>query len=375
MLTFIYFHMPFIRDIVNFLHTIASPELQEHYDNAGLLTGELGWECRGVLCSLDVTEQVIQEAIDKNINLIVAHHPVIFKGLKKLTGSGHVERTVIKAVKHDIAIFSIHTNLDNVITGVNGRIADKLALKNREILAPLESGLIKLVSYVPHAQLEQVLNAVFAAGAGSIGEYGECSFAAQGTGTFKGKPGTNPFVGTPGVRHSEPETRFEVVVPAYLQRQVVSALLAAHPYEEVAYDLLPLKNSSRHEGSGLSGRIDPAMPEMEFLALLKSAFHLAVIRHTPLTGRPISKVAVCGGAGSFLLGKAMSAGADVYITADMKYHEFFEADGRILVCDIGHFESEQFTVDLLNEVLEEKFPTFAVLKSAVRTNPVHYYLG
>jgi len=367
--------MPLIRDIADFLNTIAPPALQESYDNVGLLTGDPGWNCTGVLCTLDVTEEVIEEAIRRQLNLVVAHHPLIFKGLKKLTGSGPVERTVIKAIKNDIAIFAIHTNLDNVIGGVNGRIADVLGLSNRQILAPSEVGLIKLICFVPDAQLEQVRNAVFAAGAGSIGKYSECSFAASGHGTFKGGAGTNPFVGTPGERHTEPETRFEVILPAYQQNRVVSAMVSAHPYEEVAYDLLPLKNSNQEEGSGLIGILHQPMTEAEFLSMLKSHFNLEALRHTPLTGRLISKVAVCGGAGSFLLARAKSAAAQVYITADMKYHEFFEADGQLLVCDIGHFESEQFTVDLLIEVLEEKFPTFAVLKSAVRTNPVHYYLG
>src|SRR6478609_10445358 len=207
--------MPLIRDITEFLHSIAPPQLQESYDNAGLLTGNPGWECRGVLCTLDVTEDVVGEAINKNINLIVAHHPIIFRGLKKLTGSGYVERTIIRSIKNDIAIFAIHTNLDNIFDGVNGRIADLLGLTDRQILSPLEQGLLKLVSFVPHAQLEQVRDAIFAAGAGTIGQYSECSFSVSGTGTFKGDADTNPFAGTPGVRHQEPETRFEVIIPSY----------------------------------------------------------------------------------------------------------------------------------------------------------------
>ena len=367
--------MQLIGTITRFLESIAPPQLQESYDNAGLLTGNAAWECRGVLCTLDVTEEVIDEAISRNVNLVIAHHPIIFKGLKKLTGSGYVERTIIRAIKNDIAIFAIHTNLDNVISGVNARIADLLGLTNRKTLSPMEGNLLKLISYVPHAQLDQVRDAMFAAGAGTIGEYGECSFSVPGTGTYKGSQNTNPFAGTPGIRHEEPETRFEVILPGYLQEKVISALLSSHPYEEVAYDLVALKNASDRHGSGLIGKLNGEVGEAEFLALLKAKFGLTVIRHTPLTGRSIQDVAVCGGAGSFLLGRAKAAGAQVYITADMKYHEFFDADGQLLVCDIGHFESEQLTVDLLKEVLEEKFPTFAVLKSAVLTNPVHYYLG
>jgi dinuclear metal center YbgI/SA1388 family protein len=367
--------MRLIGHITRYLESVAPPQLQESYDNAGLLTGNPDGECRGVLCTLDVTEEVIQEAIDNNINLVVAHHPIIFRGLKKLTGSGYVERTIIRAIKNDIAIFAIHTNLDNVINGVNGRIADLLGLRNRKVLLPIEGGLVKLISYVPHAQLDQVRDAIFEAGAGTIGDYAECSFSVGGTGTYKGNDNTQPFAGTPGLRHEEPETRFEVILPAHLQGNVVSALIAVHPYEEVAYDLVPLKNTSNQQGSGLVGNLEQELDEAEFLALLKSRFGLTVIRHTPLTGRSVNTVALCGGAGSFLVSRAKASGAQVYITADMKYHEFFDADGALLLCDIGHFESEQFTVDLLKEVLEEKFPTFAVLKSAVKTNPVNYYLG
>ncbi|HSB93372.1 MAG TPA: Nif3-like dinuclear metal center hexameric protein [Flavitalea sp.] len=367
--------MQLISNIVSYLDSIAPPQLQESYDNAGLLTGDLNWECRGVICTLDVTEEVIEEAIRQNINLVIAHHPVIFRGLKKLTGSSYVERTIIKAVKNDIAIFAIHTNLDNIIGGVNGRIADLLGLNDRKVLAPFEGNFLKLVIYVPNAQLNQVGDAIFAAGAGTIGNYSECSFSVTGFGTYKGNEKANPFAGSPGMRHEEPETRFEVILPAELQKKVVAALLEAHPYEEVAYDLVPLKNTHYGLGAGLVGTLDPALDEPDFLALLKRQFGLSVIRHTPLTGRLIQSVAVCGGAGSFLLPRAKAAGAQVYITADMKYHEFFDVEGELLLCDIGHYESEQFTVDLLKEVLEEKFPTFAVLKSAVKTNPVHYYLG
>lgn len=367
--------MPTIAAITQFLEQRAPLSLQESYDNAGLITGNPEWECTGILCTLDATEQVIAEAIDKGLNLVVAHHPIVFKGLKRINGRDYVERTIIRAIKHDIAIYAIHTNLDNVLSGVNGRIAAKLGLQSTRVLAPISASLKKLVSFVPQAHLDRVRDAVFAAGAGQIGNYSECSFSSAGTGTFKGNEATDPFVGKPGERHLEPESRFEVIVPAYLESLVVRALLEAHPYEEVAYDLIPLSNTHPSLGAGLVGVLpEPVTPE-QLLKILKSEFSLQVIRHTAFTAPKVQKIAVCGGAGSFLLGAARAAGADVYITADMKYHEFFDADGRILVCDIGHFESEQFTVDLLHEVLEQKFPTFAVLKSAVRTNPVHYYLG
>jgi hypothetical protein len=281
---------------------------------------------------------------------------------------------VITAIKNDIAIYAIHTNLDNVLAGVNGMMAGKLGLVNIRILAPKEATLKKLYTFVPLEQAEQVRAALFAAGAGHIGNYNECSFGVEGTGTFKGGENTNPFVGKPGERHYEKELKVEVIFPSYLQASVVKALLAAHPYEEVAYDVVDLANAHPQIGSGLLGELPEPIPETAFLTLLKQSFNLSLIRHTPLLGRPVKKVALCGGAGSFLVSKALASGADVYVTADMKYHEFFDANDRIVIADIGHFESEQFTIDLLAAILREKFPTFAVLKTTVKTNPVHYFV-
>jgi len=363
-----------IAEIIALLESVAPPSLQEHYDNAGLLTGNAGWPCTGALCTLDATEEVIKEAVQQNCNLVVAHHPIIFGGLKKINGKNYVEKAVITAIKNDIAIYAIHTNLDNVLAGVNGMMAGKLGLVNTRILAPKEATLKKLYTFVPLEQAEQVRAALFAAGGGHIGNYNECSFGVEGTGTFKGGEDTNPFVGKPGERHYEKELKVEVIFPSYLQAPVVKALLAAHPYEEVAYDVVDLANAHPRIGSGLVGELPEPMPETAFLTLLKQSFNLSLIRHTALLGRPVKKVALCGGAGSFLVSKALASGADVYVTADMKYHEFFDANDRIVIADIGHFESEQFTIDLLAAILREKFPTFAVLKTAVKTNPVHYFV-
>ncbi len=364
-----------IADIIHELEHKAPPSLQESYDNAGLLTGSIHWECTGILCSLDVTEAVVLEAKKRNCNLIVAHHPIVFSGLKKITGRNYVENTVIAAIKNDIAIYAIHTNLDNVLDGVNGRIADQLGLINRRILSPKTGLLLKLYTFVPLAHANQVRNALFAAGAGNIGEYSETSFNSEGTGTFTGSDQTNPFVGQPGTRHEEKEIKIEVILPQYAQTSVIKALLHAHPYEEVAYDLVSLNNDNQLVGSGILGELPEALDETGFLHMLKTSFELSVIKHTPLLGKKIQKVAVCGGSGSFLSEKAIAAGADVYITSDIKYHEFFDANNRILLADIGHWESEQFTTDLLIEILQAKFPTFAVLKSGVKTNPVNYFLG
>ena len=363
-----------IAEIIALLESIAPPSLQESYDNAGLLTGSAGWTCTGALCTLDATEEVINEAIQRGCNLVVAHHPIIFGGLKKITGRNYVEKTIITAIKNDIAIYAIHTNLDNVIAGVNGMMADKLGLVNRKILAPKEGTLKKLFTFVPLEQSEQVRTALFEAGGGHIGNYNECSFGAEGMGTFKGGESTNPFVGQPGERHNEQELKIEVIFPAYLQAAMVRALRTAHPYEEVAYDIVNLANTHPGIGAGMVGDLPDAVPETAFLKQLKQAFDLPLIRHTALTGRPVKKVALCGGAGSFLVSKALAANADIYITGDMKYHEFFDANGRLIIADIGHFESEQFTIDLLAGVLQEKFPTFAVLKTALKTNPVHYFV-
>lgn len=361
-----------IAEIISFLETEAPPSLQEQYDNAGLITGDASWECTGIICSLDAIEDVVQEAISKKCNLIIAHHPIIFGGLKKINGKNYVEKTVIKAIKSDIAIYAIHTNLDNIIGGVNGKMAAMLGLQNLTILSPKEGILKKLFTFVPLADAEKVRVAIFQAGGGHISNYSECSFNTTGTGTFKAGEGTNPYSGTIGQRHTDDEVKIEIIFPAYLERKIISAMKASHPYEEVAFDIINLSNSHPHIGSGMIGELNQPMDEKAFLSYIKSVFEASVIRHTTLLSRLIKKVAICGGAGSFLISRALAVGADVFITADLKYHEFFDANNQILIADIGHYESEQFTINLLQELLANKFPTFAVLKTAVKTNPVHY---
>ncbi len=364
-----------ISDVISHLESLAHPSLQEHYDNAGLITGSPGWACTGILVSLDATEAVIEEARQKNCNLVVAHHPIVFGGLKKLNGSNYVEKAVIAAIKKDVAIYAIHTNLDNVHNGVNGMIAAKLGLADCSVLQPKAGTLRKLFTFVPLEQAAQVREAIFAAGGGHIGHYGECSFSVAGTGTFKGGAGTNPFVGEPGRPHEEPEIKIEVIFPAWLQKAVITAMVTAHPYEEVAYDVVALENTHPGIGSGIIGQLPAPLGEKAVLQQLRQVFNVPVVRHTPLTGQPVSRVAVCGGAGSFLISRALAAGAQLFVTADVKYHEFFDANDRMVVADIGHYESEQFTIDLLVAVLREKFLTFATLKTGVHTNPVHYFLG
>ena len=363
-----------INEIILYLESMAHPSLQEHYDNAGLITGDAGWECSGIICSLDAIEEVVKEAVEKKCNLIVAHHPIIFGGLKKINGKNYVEKAIINAIKNDIAIYAIHTNIDNVIEGVNGKMAKMLGLKNISILSTKENTLKKLFAFAPVDKAEQVRNAIFMAGGGHIGSYSECSFNAAGMGTFKAGEATNPYVGEVGRQHRENEIKIEVIFPSFLENAIVAAMKMAHPYEEVAYDVVSLSNSHHSIGSGVIGEWPDAIDEKHFLAKVKEVFDLPVIRHTAILNKVIKRVALCGGAGSFLISKALAAGADAYITADIKYHEFFEANKRMLIADVGHYESEQFTIDLLKEGLEQKFPTFAVLQTEVKTNPVHYFL-
>jgi dinuclear metal center YbgI/SA1388 family protein len=361
-----------IIDLISAIEVFAAPELQEDYDNAGLITGNGDRECSGVLCSLDVTLEVIKEAQASNCNLIISHHPIIFKGLKRINGKSYVENIIIEAIKNDIALYAAHTNLDNVLLGVNGMIAQKLGLKDIEVLQPKKRLLRRLITFAPVDKAEEVRKAVFNAGAGHIGQYSECSFNSEGTGTFKAEEGADPYVGEIGKQHQEKEIKIEIVYPFYLETQVVKALVKHHPYEEVAYDIFTMENSHLGMGSGVVGYLEAPMEEKGFLNLLKERFAANGIRYTSLLGKPIQKVAVCGGAGSFLLKKAISSQADIYITGDVKYHEFFDAEGKIVLADIGHYESEQYTVELLCDLLLKKFPTFAVLKSSVNTNPVNY---
>tara|TARA_B110000879_G_C11180791_1_gene518197 strand:- start:1665 stop:2762 length:1098 start_codon:yes stop_codon:yes gene_type:complete len=363
-----------IGDVIRHLESIAPPSLQESYDNSGLIVGEKNTEVSGVLISLDCIEATVNEAIDQKCNLIVAHHPIVFGGLKRFNNANYVQRTVQLAIKNDIAIYAIHTNLDNVYAnGVNGKIAEKLGLLNTRILAPKAGELVKLVTYCPTANQEAIREALFAAGAGGISAYSECSFTTTGSGTFKAGSGSNPTVGEVGKRHTESEVKIEVIIGKPQINTVLSALRNAHPYEEVAYELYPTLNEDKNVGSGMIGELDSAMSIEDFLGHLKSSMDLKVIKHTSCK-KPIKKVAVCGGSGQFLLANAKGLGADVYITSDFKYHEYFDAENDVMICDIGHYESEKYTIDLLFDILREKFSTFAVLKTGVNTNPVNYFI-
>lgn len=362
-----------IKAVIDYLASIAPPSYQESYDNAGLIVGDKQAEITGVLIALDTTEAILDEAIEKGCNLIVAHHPIVFGGLKRFTGANYVERVVIKAIKNNIAIYVAHTNLDNVFDyGVNAKIAEKLGLVNTQILAPKKQLLKKLYTFAPLDHVDAVKQALFDAGAGHIGNYSECSFSVEGTGSFKANDIANPTLGKKGERHHEKEEKIEVIFPAYLQGTIISALLTTHPYEEVAYDIIALDNAHAKVGAGMIGELETAVDSFAFLQQMKGQMKTNCVRYTNLCRPTIKKVAVCGGAGSFLLKNAIRAGADVFITADYKYHQFFDAENRIIIADIGHYESEQFTIELFYELITQKFLNFTVYCTDINTNPINY---
>lgn len=364
--------MTTIKEVISSLEKLAPPALQESYDNSGLLIGDEQKKISGVLLCIDVTEEIIDEAARKKCNLIISHHPLLFSPLKKITGGNYVERCMISAIEKGIAVYAIHTNLDNVLNGVNKKIADKLGLTNTKILKPMPGRLKKLVTFCPLKHSEKVRQALFNAGAGRIGNYDECSFNMQGTGTFRGSANTNPFVGKKGVQHREQEERIEMIFESFRQSEIISALLSVHPYEEVAYDIYKLDNLHQNIGAGMIGDLKKPVSETAFLKSVKENMKAGVVRHTKLRGKKVQRVAVCGGSGSFLLQDAIRGGADVFVTADFKYHQFFDAESKIVIADIGHYESEQFTTEIFKDYLSDNFSTFAVRLAETVTNPIQY---
>lgn len=362
-----------IFELTDYLESLAPLSFQMDYDNAGLLVGNPNDTIQQALLCLDCTEEVVDEAIQNGFDIIIAHHPIIFKGIKKLNGKNYVERIVIKAIKNNIAIYAIHTNLDYIADGVNRIIAEKLELVNTKILSP-ESGLVcKLTTFAPVENENQIKDALFNAGAGAIGNYSDCSFSVEGNGTFKALDNANPFVGEIGKRHNEKEVRIEVIYAKEIENSLIKSLKAIHPYEEVAFYIQDLANESSLVGAGMIGELPNSISEIEFFTFLKERMNANIIRHSPLLNKKVKKIAICGGSGSFLLAKAIASGADVFVTADFKYHEFFDAEDKIVIADIGHYETEQFTYEWIAEKIKKKFPTFAHRCTNVITNPVHYF--
>ncbi len=362
-----------LQDINNSLNAAAPFSLQESYDNSGIQVGSPDQEVSKGLVCIDATLPVLQEAISKGCDLILCHHPLIFKGLKQLTGASETEKIIIEAIRHGIAIVAIHTNLDNTYTGVNHELGLRLGLKNLRILEPAKGLLKKLVTFCPTAHAEKVRAAIFEAGAGNIGDYDCCSFNLEGKGSFRAGESSNPFAGKINELHYEEEVRIETIFPSYLQSKILKAMLISHPYEEVAYDIYPLDNTFDKAGSGIKGNFNEPLPVKDFLDVLKETLNLPYLRHSSYTNKYIKNVALCGGSGSFLLHQAIKSGAHAFVTADVKYHQFFEAGNSILLIDAGHYETEQFTKDLLLKIINEKIANFATLISETDTNPVLYY--
>lgn len=361
-----------IKEIVSALERFAPLPLQDGFDNAGLQIGLTDAEATGALLCLDVTEAVLDEAIALGYNLVISHHPLIFKGYKSITGKDYVERCILKAIKNDLVVYSAHTNLDNAPGGVNFKIAEKIGLKNIRILEEKENSLLKLVTFVPAGQEEKVRKALFAAGCGCIGNYDSCSYNLAGEGTFCAREGTHPYCGEIGTLHTEPEIRIETVLPAYKKAAAVGALLAAHPYEEPAFDLYPLQNSWSQAGAGVIGELDSPETELEFLKRIKKTFEVGCLRHNKLTGREIQTVALCGGAGSFLIPQAIRNRADVFITGEIKYHDYFGHEADLLLAETGHYESEQYTKEIFYTIIRDLFPNIEVQQTKINTNPIKY---
>jgi dinuclear metal center YbgI/SA1388 family protein len=361
-----------VKDIINAIEEFAPGQLQESWDNSGLLVGRPDSEINSALISLDVNEAVIDDAIKHGNGLIIAHHPLIFSGIKRINGKNDAERTIIKAIQNNIAIYAAHTNIDVVRNGVSWQMAKKLGLVNIKTLIPQKGILKKLVTYIPVNDAHDVRDAIFNAGAGHIGNYESCSFNTEGTGSFRGNSETTPYKGAKGKLHFEKEVRLETIFPDYLQNNVVSALINAHPYEEVAYDIYQLDNHHNSIGLGVIGEMENETGTKNFLEYVKKTFNCKAIRHTNIHKEKIKKVALLGGAGSSFLKQAILAGADVFISGDFKYHQFFDAENKIVIADIGHYESEQFTKELFYEIVTNKFSKFALRLSDIDTNPINY---
>jgi dinuclear metal center YbgI/SA1388 family protein len=362
-----------LKDITGYLDSCIPLSFQEDYDNSGLQVGLPHNEISSALICLDVTEDVMAEAADLKCDLIISHHPLIFKGIKSITGRTYTERIIFEAVRKDIAIYAAHTNLDMLSSGVSRLMAEKIGLKDITVLAPLENMLLKLVTFVPESHLKEVKDAVFEAGAGVIGNYDKCGFTVSGTGSFRANEKANPFIGVAGEIHNETEIRFETILYKHMKDAVVKALIKAHPYEEVAYDLYQLENNNIETGLGCVGYLHEEAAQADFLKSVSGIFDARGIRHSALTGRPVRKVALCGGSGASLISDAIRSEADVFLTADLKYHDFFRAENKILLVDAGHFETEKFSREILKELIIKKFPKFAVRFSETNTNPINYF--
>ncbi len=362
-----------VKDITNYLEQWAPLCYQEDYDNSGLLIGTSDAVVTGVLICLDVTEDVMNEAIREGCNLIIAHHPIIFTKIKQITTATHTGRSIMQAIKHNIAIYAIHTNLDNIAEGINGCMAGRLNLQKQCILEPKTHTFQKLAVYVPLAYVDIVRDALHEAGAGHIGNYTRCSFMTAGIGTFQPNDMAHPTIGQKDILEQVNEYKLEVIYPNYLSKHIITALQKAHPYEEVAYLIQPLENKDNQVGGGMIGELKEPLDIHSFLSYLKDKMHLKHIRHSVPSNNNIKRVALCGGAGISLLPEAIKNGADAFITADVKYHNFLDAAEKLLLVDVGHYESEVSMRELLYNKLLQEYKNILLLISKSNTNPVCYF--
>jgi dinuclear metal center YbgI/SA1388 family protein len=362
-----------LKELTSYLDSAVPLAFQESYDNSGLQAGSPERDIASAMITLDITENVIEEAIANKCDVVISHHPLIFHGIKSLTDKSITERVLWKAIRHDVAIYSAHTNLDSFEYGVSRKLAEKLYLKEVKVLSPAENMLLKLVTFIPESYLDQVRSAIFNAGAGVTGNYDNCGFFVSGTGSFRGNENSKPFVGKAGSVHHENEVRFETVLYSYLRDIVIKALLSAHPYEEVVYDLYALQNKNTETGTGCVGVYNDPVSENDFLKLVSDVLDAKGIRHSALRDKKIRKVALCGGSGASFIDSAIKSGADVFLTADLKYHDFFKGESELLLVDAGHFETEKYSVEIIKDLIIKKFPKFAVRFSKTNTNPINYF--
>jgi dinuclear metal center YbgI/SA1388 family protein len=368
-----------LKDIFQELEKSAPLSMQEEYDNSGLLYGDPEAKCKKVLVCLDITDEVLKEAIQMEANLIISHHPLVFRAIKKLEHKKYPDRILIDAIQNNIALYAMHSNLDNWHRGVNQKIGEKLGLEKLSVLENKASQLCKLVVFCPDIKLKNgryapgvLRNALFSAGAGHIGKYEHCSFNTEGLGTFRGMEGSHPFIGKQGKTHIQKEIKIEVIFPTYAEKNLIQKMKEVHPYEEIAYDIYPLNNTFAYAGAGMTGIYPEAKNTKAFLREIKDIFQVETLRHSRIYKKEIREIAFCGGSGSFLISRAKAKKADVFLSSDIKYHDFFQADENMMIVDIGHYQSEQFTIELIIDLLQKKFPKFAVLKTRINTNPIKY---
>ena len=364
-------------EIIKYLEDWAPKGIAWEKDNVGLQVGDPKIKIRNIILSLDLNEEVVDSAIKENCNLIITHHPLLFYPLKDLDFSKSKKAIMIeKMIKNDITLYSAHTNLDFTKHGVSYQLAKRLSLRNIKFLKNLSNNQVKLSVFVPLAHLDKVSDAIYQAGGGIIGEYSNCSFRTSGKGTFSGSVQSNPSIGKKGVVETVEEVKLEVLVDQWKLSHVISSIKIAHPYEEIAYDVYPLLKENVNYGIGAIGELNKQMIPGEFLKLVSSKLNVPAFRYTKNGRKKIKTVAVCGGSCSELIDEAMKQKADAFITADLKYHSFQDAEGNILLIDAGHYETEVPVLDEIKHRLEKlliKNKKIRVLKFRGSTNPVVFY--